>query len=114
MNLDPSVIQELAAVAKQYEIKKIVLFGSRARGDNHKQSDIDLAVWGIHHAARYLDFQEAVEEQVATLLRFDLVDMEGLFVSDALREEIQKVGVVIYEKILSDEAAVCVALCLLG
>ena len=99
MNLEPLIVHKLRILAKQHNIEKMILFGSRARGDNHNRSDIDLAVWGIHDAVSYLDFQEAVEEQIPTLLRFDLVDMDGFSVSGALREEINKDGVMIYEKI---------------
>lgn len=99
MNLDESIRQKLCCLAKQFTIKKMVLFGSRARGDSHAHSDIDLAVWGIGDACAYLDFQEAVEEQVLTLLSFDIVDMDSISVSNALREEIDKDGVVLYEKI---------------
>ena len=90
MNLEPLIVHKLRILANQHNIEKMILFGSRARGDNHNRSDIDLAVWGIH---------DAVEEQIPTLLRFDLVDMDGFSVSDALREEINKDGVMIYEKI---------------
>lgn len=99
MNVDPVILKILCSLAGQYQVEKIVLFGSRARGDHHSRSDIDLAVWGIHDAVRYLDFQEAVEEQIPTLLRFDIIDMESFSVSDALRAEIRKDGVLIYEKI---------------
>ena len=99
LHVDDSIVRELRMLAMRFQVEKIVLFGSRARGDHHSRSDIDLAVWGIHDAVSYLDFQEAVEEQIPTLLRFDLVDMDGFSVSDALREEINKDGVMIYEKI---------------
>lgn len=99
MNLDVFIVQKLRELARQHDADKIVLFGSRARGDNHSRSDVDLAVWGLHDAIRYLDFQEAVEERVPTLLQFDIVDMDGFYVSDALRSEVEKDGVVIYEKI---------------
>lgn len=99
MNVEPMIVQCLCEIARQYQIEKIILFGSRARGDHHNHSDIDLAVWGIHDAIRYLDFQEAIEEQIPTLLRFDLIDMEGFSVSDTLRDEVNKDGVVLYEKI---------------
>lgn len=99
MNLDVFIVQKLQALARQHDADKIVLFGSRARGDNHSRSDIDLAVWGLHDAVQYLDFQEAVEEQVPTLLRFDIVDMDGFYVSEVLRSEVEKDGAVIYEKI---------------
>lgn len=99
MNVDPAILKIIRTLAGQYHVEKIVLFGSRARGDHHSRSDIDLAVWGIHDAVRYLDFQESLEEQIPTLLRFDIVDMDSFCVSDALREEIRKDGVLIYEKI---------------
>ncbi len=99
MNLDQHIIDRLCSLARQYRIEKIIQFGSRARGTNHNRSDIDLAVFGITNAAWYLDFQEAAEEQVPALLRFDLVDMNAACVSDELRKEIEKDGIVLYEKI---------------
>ena len=41
---------QLAALAKRYGAKRLVLFGSRARGDNRYNSDIDLAVYGMPEA----------------------------------------------------------------
>ena len=38
---------QLAALARRYGAKRLVLFGSRARGDNRPNSDIDLAVYGL-------------------------------------------------------------------
>ena len=37
----------LAALARRFGAKRLVLFGSRARGDNRPNSDIDLAVYGM-------------------------------------------------------------------
>ena len=37
----------LAQLAKDCGARKLVLFGSRARGDNRPRSDIDLAVFGM-------------------------------------------------------------------
>lgn len=99
MNLEPRILDQLRELAQQFGVEKLVLFGSRARGDCHNRSDIDLAVWGIAGADAYLDFQEAVEEQVMTLLQIDIVDMGGISVSDDLRSEIAKDGVVLYEKV---------------
>ena len=42
----PIVIEEIRNFARKNGIKKVVLFGSRARGDHWRASDIDLAVWG--------------------------------------------------------------------
>ncbi|MEE0931917.1 MAG: nucleotidyltransferase domain-containing protein, partial [Clostridium sp.] len=44
MNLSKRIINEIIDISKKYYgINKVVLFGSRARGDNELKSDIDLA-----------------------------------------------------------------------
>lgn len=44
--IKPVVIQEICSLARKYDISKVILFGSRARGDYKRTSDIDLAVCG--------------------------------------------------------------------
>jgi predicted nucleotidyltransferase len=72
----------------------VILFGSRARGDFKKTSDIDIAVEGGNFARFALD----VEEETSTLLEFDIVDMER-DMQEELRKSIETEGKVIYEKI---------------
>ena len=36
--------QKVATVAKKYPVKRITLFGSRAEGTNHEDSDVDLII----------------------------------------------------------------------
>ena len=43
---------QLVALARRYGAKRLVLFGSRARGDNRYNSDIDLAVYGMPEGSR--------------------------------------------------------------
>lgn len=74
-------------------ITKIVLFGSRARGTNTERSDIDIAVYG----GSFDDFYWNVKEKIHSLLMFDIVQADAP-ISDELKEEIEKDGVVIYEK----------------
>ena len=38
---------QLTALAAKHGAQKLVLFGSRARGDHTERSDIDLAVYGM-------------------------------------------------------------------
>ena len=46
MNLDKVVLSEIIEISKKHsEINKVILFGSRARGDNGDRSDIDLAIY---------------------------------------------------------------------
>ena len=42
-----SVYQQIVEISKKYQVKKVVLSGSRARGTNMPKSDIDLAIWRL-------------------------------------------------------------------
>ena len=44
--IDPKVICQINDLANRHHIKTVILFGSRARGDFRRTSDIDLAVQG--------------------------------------------------------------------
>lgn len=41
-----SVYQQIAQFAREAGAKRVILFGSRARGTNYPKSDIDLAIEG--------------------------------------------------------------------
>ncbi len=88
------VLEQIRTLAKKSRIEKVILFGSRARGDYHKTSDIDLATSGGQHAR----FAADVDELTDTLLRYDFVDLDGT-VQEELRKSIQTEGRVIYEKV---------------
>ena len=88
------VLDELISIAERYHIEKLILFGSRARGDFRRTSDIDLAVSGGDFTRFALD----VEEETSTLLKYDFVDLDRN-IQEELLKSIQKEGVVIYEKI---------------
>lgn len=42
--IKPQVTDEIRNLAYKYNVRKVILFGSRARGDLKRTSDIDLAV----------------------------------------------------------------------
>lgn len=88
------VLIEIRELAKKYNLNQVILFGSRARGDFHRTSDIDLAVTGGNIARFALD----VDEETSTLLEFDVVDLDES-VQDELLESIKKEGRILYEKI---------------
>lgn len=88
------VMKEICELAKEYQLGKVILFGSRARGDYKRTSDIDLAVSGGNIVMFTLD----VEERTSTLLSFDVVNLDGA-VQKELRQSIEKEGRTIYEKI---------------
>ena len=87
---------QLAALARRYGAKRLVLFGSRARGDNRNNSDIDLAVYGMPKDSRAAFWMEC--EELPTLLKFDIVhiaaDMNPAFLAN-----IEKDGVELMDKL---------------
>lgn len=88
------VIEAIRAAAQQCDVSRVVLFGSRARGEHREKSDIDLAVSG----GDQVRFALAVEENAPTLLKFDFVCMDGP-VSDELKARVAREGVVLYEEV---------------
>lgn len=88
------VIDEIVAMARKNHVEKVILFGSRARGDFKERSDIDLAFQGGNSSAFILD----VDEDTSTLLEFDIIDLAKPMQME-LRESIQREGVLIYEKV---------------
>lgn len=89
-----AVLEEIRALAEKYGVKKVILFGSRARGDYRRTSDIDLAAEGGDFTRFALD----VDEETSTLLKYDIVDLRRK-VQPELLESIKREGIVIYEKI---------------
>lgn len=93
-SINDKVLAEIVSLAQKHNIDKVILFGSRARGDYHRSSDIDLAVYG----GNVTEFSLDVEELTSTLLMYDVIDMnqnhKAEFVDSILKE-----GKVIYEKI---------------
>ena len=87
------VLKDVSTFARRHGIEEIILFGSRARGTHTERSDIDLAVCGGDFVSFYWD----VKEKTHSLLMFDLVELD-VGVSEELKTEIERDGVVIYEK----------------
>ena len=93
-DLPERVLQDIVKAAKKYDIEKVILFGSRARGDNRERSDIDLAVSG----GNITEFTFGIEDEGWTLLLFDVgnFDRPG---QPELLAEVDRGGVVLYEKV---------------
>lgn len=92
-NLDKRLEREIISLAKSFGVKKLILFGSRARGTNRERSDIDLAAAG----GDVSNFAEAVDDKIDTLLSFDVVNLDDNL-DDDFRAEIARDGIALYEE----------------
>ena len=91
-----NVYEQIVEFAKEFNVEKVILFGSRARGTNNEKSDIDMAVYGCNDFEKLKD---KIDEELWSLLNVDIINMNSKYVSDELIKEIEKDGVVLYEKI---------------
>ena len=57
-NIPDIIINEIIAFARINGVHKVILFGSRARGDNGERSDIDIAVSGGDVESFYWNIKE--------------------------------------------------------
>lgn len=91
------VLESIRQAALKYPgIHKIVLFGSRARGDFNSSSDYDIAVFGGDQTER-LYFQSDIED-LNTLYKIDLLFVNSNTLSSPIYSNIQKDGLLIMDK----------------
>ena len=81
------VIQKVSGICKDYGAKKVILYGSRAKGTAQERSDIDIAVSGVE------DFESLTEqiENLPTLFSVDIVNMDTCR-NQLLLEDIRQYG----------------------
>jgi len=89
------ICRQIVQLSRQYQADKIVLFGSRARGDHRENSDIDIAVFGMPTENQAL-FWDSVNE-LPTLLEFDIVFLSPK-TDEKLVRNIKKDGVILMDK----------------
>lgn len=90
--LSNEIIEEINGVFRKYpNIRKVILFGSRAKGSYSEGSDIDLAIVGEN-----ISFNQLLElnihiEDLGLLYKVDLIDYNQI--ADApIGEHIRRVG----------------------
>jgi predicted nucleotidyltransferase len=89
------VLEQVKAIAVKYQVDKLVLFGSRARGDHTPVSDYDIAVYQDNLSAlAQACFSDEVDE-IPTLKKIDLVFVREN-ATDELAARIRQEGVIIY------------------
>ncbi|MGN0027634.1 MAG: nucleotidyltransferase domain-containing protein [Clostridium sp.] len=97
-NLDKKIVEEIYEIASKYKsIRKILLFGSRARKDNSPKSDIDLAIYIDGKSYELSDFIYDIENNTSTLLELDFTNINEIDDSFFI-EQVEREGIPIYEK----------------
>lgn len=89
------IYKDIITIANKYKADKVILFGSRARGDNRERSDIDIAVYGIAEDLQ-AKFNFDIDD-INTLLDFDIVHINTK-TSKELLDNIEKEGVTLMNK----------------
>ncbi len=96
--LREDTINEINQVFANYPmIEKVVIYGSRVKGNYKHGSDIDLTLWG---EALELEILNRIDNELDDLLlpySFDL-SIFALITNAELIEHINRVGVVFYER----------------
>jgi predicted nucleotidyltransferase len=84
----PGIMEDLR---RRFGVRRIVLFGSFARGEIHERSDLDLAVEGLSEK----DYYRAVAACLSASVPVDLIRLEDA--AESLRRLIDEEGQVLQE-----------------
>lgn len=88
-------IEKLVELAERsLALRRVYLFGSRARGDAHRFSDVDLAFEHDSSPAQWARFVNTAQDECPLLLDLDLVDLAEA--TAALRERILREGKILH------------------
>lgn len=97
--LTEEVVNKIVEILKKYEeVESAKIFGSRARGDYRKGSDIDIALFGnkLTHTINTKIFYDI--DDLYLPYNIDLINFNSLGEENTIKENILKEGVDIYVK----------------
>lgn len=92
-----NVLEKIKDIASKYGVEKVILFGSRARGDHLEVSDYDIAIFDEVLSPTQKALINNEVEEIETLKKVDVIFVDKKL-NDKLVENIYKEGIVIYEK----------------
>lgn len=99
--LSTTVITAICGVlAKHAKVQRAMIYGSRAKGNHHPGSDIDLTLFAVRGEA--IDVQELADilDELDELLLPYTIDLSAFdqLTNTSLRDHIQRVGRIFYEQ----------------
>lgn len=94
--MNPVINKIIAKLRKHPQIEKIILFGSRARGDAEDRADIDLAVVCPQLSEKEWVYLWHEIDEIETLLSIDLIRFDTA--SEKFQKIILKEGRILYER----------------
>ena len=93
-----TIRKKTTPIFENYPVNKVILFGSYAKGNVTKDSDIDLYI-DTNGKLKGLDFVGLLEILVNTLeIDIDMIDKSHIEQDSLVMREIENGGMVIYEK----------------
>lgn len=93
-NLPTSIKNLVKYVVEQVQPNQVILFGSRARGDNRENSDFDIVVTGSIEPEKWTQLMVDLEEKKFSLYPVDLVQLKNL--GHDYEKNIRSEGKIIY------------------
>ncbi|MCI8760807.1 MAG: nucleotidyltransferase domain-containing protein [Clostridia bacterium] len=97
--LDEKIISDIIEILKKYEeVESAKIYGSRARGDYRKSSDIDIALFGdnLTFSIHTNIFYEI--DNLYLPYKIDLINFNSISLANKIRENIIREGVEFYAK----------------
>ena len=88
-----SDIHIILYILKSYNVHKVILYGSVARGDFRSDSDLDICVEGLDDNVFFIALAECLINSKHSVSLIDFKSIHGYF-----RERVLKEGKVLYEQ----------------
>lgn len=95
--ISDTVIEELHEIFRRHKnIKKVIIFGSRSKGNYRAGSDIDLALIGNDIDYKFLLEISTEIDDLGLLYSIDMVDYQSI-IGTPIGDHIDRVGQTFYE-----------------
>ena len=91
-----TIKKSIDKIAKQYDVKRMYLFGSYAKGEAKATSDVDLYMESELYGMDYFEFIEKLREQLHK--KVEVLSQRTIEKDSTIDNEIRKTGVLIYER----------------